>query len=61
MREAFPGRVITVAQERHSTAEFAPGQTISDLERRTYDQDEYDDRVTDTTVNYFYALYVLSR
>ena len=61
MRAAFPGKVITVAQERHKIADFAPGQTISDLEKETYRQEDYADRVTDTTINYFYALYVLSR
>ena len=61
MREAFPGKVITVAQERRRVAEFAPAQTISDLERGAYGQEDYADRVADTTVNYFYALYVLSR
>ena len=61
VRAAFPGKVITVAQERRRTTEFASGQTISDLERETYSQQEYADRVADTTVNYFYALYVLSR
>ncbi len=61
IRDAFPGKVITVAQERYKITEFAPGQTISDLEKAAYRQEEYDDRVKDTTVNYFYALYVLSK
>ena len=61
LRAAFPGKVFTVAQERHKLSEFAPGQTISDLEKETYCSEEYADRVTDTTINYFYALYVLSK
>ena len=61
LRAAFPGRVFTVAQERHKLSEFAQGQTISDLEKEIYRKDEYADRVTDTTINYFYALYVLSK
>ena len=61
LREAFPGKVFTVAQERHKLTEFAQGQTISDLEKEIYRKEEYTDRVTDTTINYFYALYILSR
>ena len=61
LREAFPGKVFTVAQERHKLAEFAQGQTISDLEKEIYRKEEYADRVTDTTINYFYALYCLSK
>ena len=41
--------------------EFKPGTTISDLERDSYSAQEYEGRVTDKTVNYFYALYMLSK
>ena len=61
LREAFPGKVFTVAQERRKMDDFAQGQTISDLEKDIYHKDEYDERVADTTINYFYALYALSK
>ncbi|MBR6152610.1 MAG: hypothetical protein IKQ25_15140 [Lachnospiraceae bacterium] len=61
IREAFPGKVYAVAQERHTIDEFKPGTTISDLERDSYSAQEYEGRVTDKTVNYFYALYMLSK
>ena len=61
IREAFPGKVRAVAQERRTLSEFSPGRTISDIEKDLYAPDEYDTRVSDTTINYFYALYLLSR
>ena len=59
--QAFPGKVYAVSQERYTIDEFKPGATISDLERETYSKEEYEARVTDTTINYFYALYILSK
>ena len=61
IREAFPGKVRAVAQERRVLGEFSPGRTISDIEKEIYAPEEYDARVSDTTINYFYALYLLSR
>ncbi len=61
IREAFPGKVKAISQERRSITEFSKGQTISDIERRIYSPEEYTERVEDTTINYFYALYVLSK
>ena len=61
IREAFPNKVFAVAQERHTMEEFKPGSTISELEKDTYNENEYEDKVTDTTINYFYALYILSK
>ncbi|MDO5134001.1 MAG: hypothetical protein Q4D81_13635, partial [Eubacteriales bacterium] len=55
------GKVRAVAQERRTLSEFSPGRTISDIEKDLYAPDEYDTRVSDTTINYFYALYLLSR
>ena len=61
MKEAFGKQVIAVSQERHSVAEFKKGQIISDLEKELFSEDEYDKQIEDTTINYFYALYLLSR
>ena len=61
IRKAFPGKVLAVAQERRTLNEFRPGKTISDIEKEIYTPEEYDSRVSDTTINYFYALYLLSR
>ena len=61
IRDAFPNKVFAVAQERHTIEEFKPGSTISDLEKELYSATEYEARVEDTTVNYFYAIYLLSK
>ena len=61
IRDAFPGKVRAVAQERRTIGEFSYGKTISDLEKEIYTPEEYETRVSDTTINYFYALYLLSR
>lgn len=61
MRDEFGKKVIVIAQERHSVSEFKPGQVISEFEKEIFSPDEYDERVEDTTINYFYALYLLSR
>ena len=60
MRAEFGRKVIAVAQERYSVSDFKKGQIISDLEKELYSKEEYDNRIEDTTVNYFYALYLLS-
>lgn len=63
MLEAFPDKILTVSQERHSITEFKDVKYISDLEKQKYEEneEEYLASVEDTTVNYFYAMYLLSR
>lgn len=61
VREAFPGKVITVAQERYSVRDFEVAQTISELETVRRSPEEYEIYVEDTTVNYFYGIYLVSR
>ncbi len=61
MREAFGDKLIAVAQERHTLEEFTDVRIINDLEKKLYQEEEYDSRVMDTTINYFYALYLLFR
>lgn len=61
MREVFGDKVVAIAQERHTVAEFHKGQIINELEKEIYTEDEYDNRIIETNINYFYALYLLSR
>ncbi len=61
MIDNFPNQVITVSQERHNLSEFKNIKYISDLEKNLYQGKEYLDSVEDTTVNYYYAIYLLSR
>ena len=61
MWDEFGNTVVVVAQERHSVSEFKPGQIINDFEKEMFSAEEYDERVEDATINYFYALYMLSR
>ena len=61
MRAAFPGKVLAAAQERYSIRDFEEVKTISELDRLRHPGEEYDAFVEDSLVNYFYALYLLSR
>ena len=64
MVEAFPGRIRIIPQERYSITDFleADVTTISELDRKRHPtKEEYDIFLEDFTVNYFYALYLLSR
>lgn len=61
MLNAFPKKVLAVAQERHSISDFKDLKYISDLEKKTYSGLAYYASVEDTTVNYLYAVYILSR
>ena len=61
MKSEFGKRIIAVAQERHRVSDFREGQIISELEKETIPPDKLDEMVEDTTINYFYALYLLSR
>lgn len=61
MREAFPGKVLAVAQERYSVRDFVEVKTISELDSMRHKGEDYDAWVEDSLVNYFYALYLLSR
>ena len=63
MREEFPGMVLAVAQERHSVSELRKhkARMIYEFEKKIRTGEEYEAALEDTTVNYFYALYMLSR
>ncbi len=62
MLERFKGKVICISQERYRVSDFRDGMTtISELDRARYPGRAYDAHVEDATVNYLYALYMLSR
>lgn len=63
MREEFPGKILVVAQERHSVSDLRRQKTrmIYELEKKLHAGEAYETYLEDTTVNYFYALYMLSK
>lgn len=61
MKEAFGDKMIAVSQERYSVNRLEKVKTIAELEKETYNEEEYDNHLVDVTVNYFYAVYLLSR
>ena len=64
MLAAFPGKIRAVSQERYGITDFQKEQvtTISELDRKRHPgEEEYDQFLEDSTANYFYALYLLSR
>ena len=60
MRKEFGRNVIALSQQRLSVASLRNGQVISEYEKETGGED-YTAKLEDTTINYFYALYILSR
>ena len=63
MKDAFPGKIRAVSQERYSITDFQEEgvTTISELDSKRHPGDDYDNFLEDSTANYFYALYLLSR
>lgn len=61
MRKEFKGKIRVIAQERHRISDFKDVALISELEKQEKSGEEYEAALEDTTVNYFYALYMLSR
>ena len=63
MREAFPGDIMAVAQERYRVSDFTDElRTISDIDRARHpDREDYDSFTEDVMVNYFYAMYMLAQ
>ena len=59
--ETFPNKVLAVSQERYKVSDFKNVKYISDLEKEKYTSNQYLASVEDTTVNYFYAMFMLSR
>ena len=61
MREEFGKQIVAVAQERIGVSDLKEGQVISEYEKEKSSGEEYESSLEDSTVNYFYALYLLSR
>lgn len=63
IKAAFPGKVIAIAQERMRISDLEKQGTtlIYEYEQKANQGQAYYDTLEDTTVNYFYALYILSR
>ncbi len=63
MLKEFPGQVIVIAQERHSVSEMKEKKAtlIYEFEKKLNSGKAYEDVLEDTTINYFYALYILSK
>ena len=59
MRDEFGTNVCVIAQERHSVSDLAGHMLLSELEKEN--ASDYERSVAESTVNYFYALYMLSR
>lgn len=59
MRDEFGTIVRVIAQERHSVSDLSGHMLLSELEKKS--APDYDRSVAENTVNYFYALYMLSR
>ena len=61
--QEFPGKVFVIAQERHTVSELQEKNTtlIYEFERKLNSGKAYSDALEDTTINYFYALYILSK
>ena len=63
MREEFPGMILAVAQERHRVSDLRRqnAKMIYELEKKLHTGEAYEAALEDTTANYFYALYLLSK
>ena len=61
VRNRFGNKVICIAQERYSINEFEEASTISEFDKNQNSDEEYERKLEDTTVNYFYGLYMVSR
>lgn len=59
IRAEFGSCVRVIAQERHSVSDLEGHLLLAELEKKS--NSNYDASVIESTVNYFYALYMLSR
>ena len=60
MKKEFGRNMIALAQERLSVKNLRQGQIIAEYEKEK-NKEDYAVKLEDTTINYFYALYILSR
>ena len=61
MRGTFGDKLYALSQIRHSVNEFQGEKYLDDLDRNSLSQEDYERNLDDTTANYLYALYILSR
>ena len=59
MRKRYPGKLLAVSQVRHSVDDLKGGLLLADLDRAS--GEDMNQILEDNIVNYFYALYMLSR
>lgn len=59
MKKEFGSKIRIVSQVRHSVSDFGNAKLLSDLEKK--EQENNVGLAEDNTVNYFYALYILSK
>ena len=60
MRREFGSRVVALSQERLKLSDLRQDEILSVYEKEHADG-MYEEKLEDTTINYFYALYMLSR
>ena len=63
LKKAFPDKIIAIAQERMSVSDMRKKGTtlIYEFEQKSNAGQDYADALEDSTINYFYALYILSK
>jgi hypothetical protein len=60
-REASGNKLIAISQERFSVEKLGSNETIAQLEQNSLSGEKYHNHIVDITVNYFYAVYLLSK
>ena len=60
MRSEFGHQMVALSQERLKVSDLRSNEILSDYEKEHADG-MYEEKLEDTTINYFYALYILSR
>ncbi len=60
MRKEFGHLVVALSQERLRLSDLRQNEILSDYEKEHADG-MYEEKLEDTTINYFYALYILSK
>ena len=61
MKDTFSGNMYALSQIRHSVNDFQGERLLDDLDRNTLSPEEYEWNLNDTTANYLYAIYILSK
>ena len=61
MYEKYGNKLKAISQERFSVKDLKDLKLIYEYEKKNTQTENYDTTVEDTTINYFYALYLLSR